>query len=339
MNFKNIFLISFLLTACDAQQNKNAEKTQTSSKKLETSQITIPQHPDQDCDELSQEIKLINEKSTIEALKNTNQKIKKCIPSLSSEQRYTLIEQTGEMYGRFLMTKSGNESLEGLNAYGYAKFYPEYAPESALTLKKKLTKRDQYLIDQIDTEYIQFLDTGEGYFDLRLHPQYFIDYFVPHLPKDEAIFIEKMANDNKDILYSDSSIAISGKELAERAYFWENYIKTFPNSNFIKEAKYLLNEYKKLIFIGLDNSPAFSFQDHHFKIEEETNKATYWLMDQKDTQLTLAAQFYHEMLAESYPELSDLSEAYEFVQKRMGIEEKFRKEYDCHSGVLCFPTP
>lgn len=301
--------------------------------------MVIPEHPHLSCDQLFNEVKSITKKSQIKALKSTNQKIKNCLPLITVEQRYQLIQETSDMYARFLTTQSGNESLEGLNAYGYAKLYPKESPVNAATLKKKLTERDQYLIDHIGNEYIQFLAVGEGFFDLKMDPQYFIDYFVPHLPKDEAVFIEKMAKDNQDNLYSDSAITISGKALAERAYFWENYIKIYPNSNFIKEAKYLLNEYKELIFIGIDNSPAFSFQEHHFKIEEETNKATYWLMDQKDTQLTLAAQFYHEMLAESYPDLKDVSEAYAFVKQRMGIEEKFGKEYDCHSGVLCFPTP
>lgn len=42
--------------------------------------------------------------------------------------------------------------------------------------------------------------------------------------------------------------------MIERAVFWENYIKTYPNSLFIEDAKDLFKLYRYVLFFGSDNT-------------------------------------------------------------------------------------
>ena len=280
----------------------------------------------------------IDQKSSIQQLTAANTALKKCVPELNHAQIYQLIDHSHLMYQRFLTTTSGDEAMQGLNAYGYAKDYPKNTKDlgqvDAATIKKTLPQRDQYLMDQVGKQYIQFLDIGEGYFELKQHPQYAVDMFTAYLPKDEAVFIQRMAKDNANILYSDSAIAISGQALAERALFWENYIKQYPKSKYRKDAELLFNEYKYLIFIGSENSPAFSFYNHRFTIQPDTQQALDWLETQPDTQLVLTGQFYREALAELAPKLNDEQDAYNFIKQHMSLESR-NDQRDCHHHVLC----
>lgn len=329
-------LCCMTLSACQ-QKNQATEQPDITQEKVQHILTTV------DCfSDTKAILSQIDQKSSIQQLAVTNSTLKKCIKNLNHTQIYQLLESTNLMYQRFLTTSSGGESMQGLNAYGYALFYPDNAKDlgqgDAATIKKNLPQRDQYLMDQVGKQYIQFLDVGEGYFELKQHPQYTVDMFAAYLPQAEAVFIQRMAKDNADILYSDAAITISGQALAERALFWENYIKQYPQSRYIKDAELLLNEYQYLIFIGSENSPSFSFSKHHFTIQPETQQALHWLSRQPDTPLVLSAQFFAEALAEPATTLSDEQQAYDFVKQYMNLKPRNDRR-DCHQYALCNDTP
>ena len=334
-------LCGFSLMACEKPKHsiEITAKTSTTQSDSITQKILINH-----CDNLIDQLKKINHSSKIEALIQANVDIKKCLPKLNKIQIYQVLDASTQMYQRFLETKSGDESMEGLNAYGYVAFYPENAKDlgqgDAKTIKKSLPQRDQYLIDQIGKEYIQFLDIGEGLFELKRHPQYVADYFAASLPPADAEFIRRMAKDNTDILYSDSAISIPRKELAQRALFWEKYIAQYPKSRLIHDAKFLLNEYQNLIFLGSDNSPTFEFHDHRFHwADPEAKQAIEWLTEQPDTQVTLSVQYFLEIIAESYPQLNtENSEPYDLVKKHLNLKQ-ISDNRECHSDALCYDTP
>ncbi len=49
-----------------------------------------------------------------------------------------------------------------------------------------------------------------------------------------------MAKDNKEIFYDDGALAISWKELTERALFWEKFIQKYPKSFLLAMQNYYL---------------------------------------------------------------------------------------------------
>ncbi len=283
----------------------------------------------------------INQKSTITQLEAANSALKKCTPKLENTQLYQLLDSANNMYQRFLTTTSGEESMEGINAYGYAKEYPDSATDlghgDAASIKKTLPQRDQYLVDQVGKQYIQFLDVGEGYFLLKQNPQYAVDLFAPYLPRAEAVFIQRMAKDNTDILYSDAAIAISWQQLVERALFWENYIQQYPNSRFVEDAKYLLQEYEYLSFIGSDNSNAFGFSEGRYMVEtEEVKPALTWLAKQPNSQVAKKAQLFLDYTSKYYPSIqdNDYDQQYKPIVRLLQLTVPDFKR-DCHHTALC----
>lgn len=63
-----------------------------------------------------------------------------------------------------------------------------------------------------------------------------------------------MAIDNQESFWSDASVTVSFADLIKRAFFWESYIQQYPDGYEIKDAKYLLDFYRYIIFFGADNT-------------------------------------------------------------------------------------
>lgn len=339
-NILFLVLSCFTLTACNQNTHSPQQHTET---QVKTKSILAKQT---NCLADTQEIlSKVDQKSSTQQLAAANSVLKKCIPELNNSQLYALLDSTNQMYTRFLSTTSGNDSLKGLNAYGYATFYPENAQDlghgDAENIKKKLPKRDQYLMEQIDKEYIQFLDVGEGYFKLKRHPRYVADIFSPYLPEAEAVFIRRMAQDNADILYSDAAISISAKELVERGVFWEKYIANYPNSPYLADAKYLFKEYEYLIFIGSDNSNTFGFSNGHYTLtDDQTSIAIQWLAKQPHSSLANKAQNFLAFIAQDFPNIADdnYEQQYDSIKTLLNLSSPdFSK--DCHSDALCSKSP
>ncbi|MDQ9023045.1 hypothetical protein RFI02_18240 [Acinetobacter sichuanensis] len=335
-----LFLSCFTLAACNQNTSSSQQNTQTQTKAKPIIETTA------DCLTDTQEIlSKIDQKSSIQQLSSANFVLKKCIKTLNHAQLYTLLATTDKMYARFLTTTSGDDSLTGLNAYGYAKFYPENAQDlgynTAESIKKTLPKRDQYLMDQIGKEYIQFLDIGEGYFDLKRHPLYVADLFASYLPEAEAVFIRRMAQDNSDILYSDAAISIPWQTLVERALFWEKYLEKYPNSRFNQDAKNLFHEYEYLSFMGSDNSDTFGFSNGHYVVEsEEVLPALKWLAKQPHSKIAEKARIFLDYTAKNYATIGDqdYDKQHESLIKLLKLTPS-NYEIDCHTGALCKKNP
>lgn len=97
--------------------------------------------------------------------------------------------------------------------------------QSQKKLFAQLSPRDQYLLQHEGQAYIELLYQGEGMFTYRRQPNYLVDVFSKALPADQKEFLSRMAKDNQDIFYNDGALAVSWKELTERALFWEKFIQ------------------------------------------------------------------------------------------------------------------
>ena len=165
--FQNTLAVTTLLScltlsACH-QKNNSTEQQSKSQEKTQP----IPNKALNCFSDTKDILSKIDQKSSIQQLTAANTALKKCVPELNHAQIYQLLDHSHLMYQRFLTTTSGDEAMQGLNAYGYAKDYPKNAQDlgqvDAATIKKTLPQRDQYLMDQVGKQYIQFLDIGEGY--------------------------------------------------------------------------------------------------------------------------------------------------------------------------------
>jgi hypothetical protein len=134
-------------------------------------------------------------------------------------------------------------------------------------------------------------------FTYRRQPNYLVDVFAKALPADQKEFLTRMAKDNQEIFYNDGALAISWKELTERALFWEKFIQKYPKSYFINDAKLLFNEYRYFIFFGLDNTPVSDEYAPNTWFDKDALQQIQFLSTQSQSSLAKPAQQFLKFIA------------------------------------------
>lgn len=320
-----------------------------------------------ECQTLSQNLEKIGRSSTVESLTQANTQLKKCMTQADNTQQLKWLDDSTKMYKRFLDADTDEKSLDALSEYSYSILDNENNHPDRRTstiqvgsqeLFKKLAKRDQYLLKHQGQAYIEFQYIGEGVFEYRRQPQYILDIFAPALPKDQQRFVKQMAKDNQDILYNDAALTISWNELVNRALFWENYLKQYPNAKFKTDAQSLLDEYRYLIFLGVDNSPVSDEFAPNTWIDPDALAAIKALAKRTDTNLASTAQKFLDFIATPIEQRSekfqivsdsDIHEAsvtseshetpnpYEQLKSLLQLSSPWEKERqkDCHVDAIC----
>ena len=204
--------------------------------------------------------------------------------------------------------------------------------------------------------YIELLYQGEGMFTYRRQPNYLVDVFSKALPVDQKEFLTRMAKDNQNIFYNDGALAISWKELTERALFWEKFIQKYPKSHFIGDAKLLFNEYRYFIFFGLDNTPVSDEYAPNTWFDKDALQQIQFLSTQNQSSLAKPAQLFLKFIATPVEERNkqfkiDLTDkngdkksnyqmTHEQLEQLLKLDSPWNTEVyrDCHMDAVCIDT-
>ncbi len=211
---------ALLLSGC----NKTSQQDQAVSKEQKSTVQKPVSKPDNGCIQINAAIQKINQNSKIEDLNQINEKLKACVPSLKNDEQLKLINASTTMYQRFLKQDYTDKTARAFEAFGYAVLEqkqrdPKKVIQSQKKLFDQLSPRDQYLLQHNGEANIDLLYQGEGMFTYRRQPNYLVDVFSKALTVDQKEFLTRMAKDNQDIFYNDGALAVSWKELTERALF------------------------------------------------------------------------------------------------------------------------
>jgi|GEM_PF-1213283 len=95
-----------------------------------------------------------------------------------------------------------------------------------------------------------------------------IKWFKDKLSAPLQQYLTESAKEDKEGLAEDAGLVISPKRLAERAIWWENFLKNNPGTIVSVQAKYNWDGDIEILLTGMDNSPVltynpFSFQDNY----------------------------------------------------------------------------
>lgn len=160
------------------------------------------------------------------------------------------------------------------------------SPSSDVTAKlyRKFSPRDQYLLKHQGKVYYELYDGGRH---VQLSPPATISGtdFCPYLPTAERIFIEKLASQNQQSPLRDGALTISWDEIAQRAQFWESYVKQYPNSSFIDDARLLLSLYTSFLFKGMNNTPISDTYTGELSIRPDALTVIQQVAKQRDSEL------------------------------------------------------
>ena len=250
------------LSGCQPKVEKPAESNNTQKIEQDNPQLLSMEQPKQavvtepaidakTCLALSKSMQKVGDTSKIEAIYTIQKQLKACLPTASNAEVLSLLENYQAMYRRFLQA---NNYLEGDSLFEVAEAL-EKGNKIPLDQLSAMSPRQQYLVHSIQKgDDIRLLYIGEGLFVFNHDLIATANLFAPYLSKAQAAFIQRMAKDNQDIFWNDASVAVPYAEVIERAVFWENYIKTYPNSSFIEDAKDLFTMYRYVLFFGSDNT-------------------------------------------------------------------------------------
>lgn len=230
------------------------------NEQVETSTITKPVIDLSTlCKKIEKDMSEINDQRTTFALEEINQNLKVCVPLLDHQQQHKLMQLSTQMYQRFLTVDRDNEQQIAFEHYALEMAQHPTIQQSHF---QALTARDQYLLKHKGQAYVEIIDLGEKKLNYRRSPDYLARIFAPYLPKSERIFIETLAQQNKEPILQDDHLLISADEMMTRALFWQEYQNLYPNSYFDADAKFLMQKYRYYLFFGTPKSPASdSFSD------------------------------------------------------------------------------
>jgi hypothetical protein len=145
------------------------------------------------------------------------------------------------------------------------------SPEIQTELAKiYLAKKDINDPKNIETEALKNLidetmksgykvETAEGMFYPVINYSFYKDY-SRYLPEDLNSYIEIMSVESDRVPAKDAALVIGWDELVERALKQEAFIKKYADSSKLPEVSELYKKYKTFTFLGLNNTPLFSYE-------------------------------------------------------------------------------
>lgn len=258
MNLKNllyricrtlvIITISNMLIAC---QKPVPDEIREETQKLEKQQSSTPDL-NVICTRLQDEMKMISAQRTTFALQQINQNIRLCLPLISFDEQKELMSLSDQMYEQFLKIDRTAAQQKAFDLYAHDQ---SQFPTIQQNNFEKLHIRDQYLLRHKGQAYIDLIETTHNTSTYKRNAYYLSKVFAPYFPEAEKNFMQTMALHNQTPIFKNNSLIITPEEVSLRAQMWENYVKSYPNSSFKKDAQYLLQVYTSLLFIGSKDSP------------------------------------------------------------------------------------
>lgn len=125
------------------------------------------------------------------------------------------------------------------------------------TLKQGLTTKQQQTLAALAKQQIDVLDLGEGMYEFRLNPRYWVTHVAAHLAKADQVYFALVAEQEQQQYAYDAALVISWQALGERVQVWEQYLKNHPKSYFVDDAQRKHDEYLEFLLLGMDNTPTY----------------------------------------------------------------------------------
>ncbi|SEG71771.1 hypothetical protein [Sphingobacterium lactis] len=100
----------------------------------------------------------------------------------------------------------------------------------------------------------------EGMPDLEINPFYIQNNFYPYISKNFEIYLQQMAQENKEGFAMDAAIIIPYQYLVQRVIWWEDFAKNAKDPWLKAKADEQYEWYLTNLTIGMDNTPVIEGQ-------------------------------------------------------------------------------
>lgn len=126
----------------------------------------------------------------------------------------------------------------------------------------KLPESIQKQAAELKKGSLKFMEVGEGYTEIWSEPYHYFNLFKNKITPDYQAYIGQLAKENVGLYAADAGLVISWKELGERAIFWENFLKKYPESKLNPKVQEIYSNYLYDYLFGLDNTPTYEFSNN-----------------------------------------------------------------------------
>ncbi|MFA5859581.1 MAG: hypothetical protein WC955_11030 [Elusimicrobiota bacterium] len=117
------------------------------------------------------------------------------------------------------------------------------------------------------------IDISEGIFFLQIDYDFVYKQFAEYLPERRTVFLKQRALEIQQGFMEDAGVIIPWDNLRKRLIFWEDYVNSFPNTEYKDHVLELMKVYFTVYLRGSDNSETFSI-DYSNKINDGVLKDT-----------------------------------------------------------------
>jgi hypothetical protein len=253
-----VFLLTGLLTGCTSKTNQDIE-TGPVVQEPQINETTIMDHykrllannaqPKDVFEFLNENAKVLSKENVALIINDLEKLQKEYLPKI--EEKYNVDQELQtELAKQYMVNKDISD------------------------LKKTENEALKSLIDEtIKSGYK--VETAEGMFFPIIDYSVYKNY-SSYLPEDIKDYIEIMAVESDKVPAKDAALVIGWNEMIERASKQEAFINKYANSSKLADVKQLYNKYLTFTFLGLNNTPLFSYEE---KLMVEEAKTAYINID------------------------------------------------------------
>lgn len=164
------------------------------------------------------------------------------------------------------------------------------------TLQQGLNTAQRQTLDALAKQQIDMLYLGEGLYELRLNPNYWVIHVAPHLAKADQVYLSLVAEQEQQQYAYDAGLVISWLELGQRVQAWARYVADYPKSYFVESARAKHDAYLQDLLLGMDNTPT-----HEQGVLLPEVKAAYaqLIAQYPNSRLRKTLQLFEQQLADS----------------------------------------
>lgn len=228
------------------------------------------------------------------------------IGNLSKEEADTVVTGLIDIQKKQLQNYQDKLYSEEINSKVNA-----YKQEDLISLKNIKEENIKVLFENAFKDGYK-LFSAEGMYDFELDYESLKNKLSGFVSESVASYLDIMSNESKSHFAADGAIRISLDELADRVINTEKFIEKYSDSQFIQEIKLRYNWYLTAYLIGLNNTPAFSYEDNTLRPEVLTNfKNT--MIKYKDSKLAGTLKDYIDLIEKNKSQKT--KEVLDFVTK------------------------
>jgi hypothetical protein len=132
-------------------------------------------------------------------------------------------------------------------------------------------------------------------------------------------FIHQRVVEQRNAAMSDGGVVIPWNDIADRAAFWEQFVRQNPNFPLIDEAKESMHWYRFTLTNGGDNTPIASFEDNTI-LDEIKSVWAYVLEKYPGTELARTVQQVNDMAKASGWKVNDQIRGFQEQQAKIYME-------------------